>query len=116
LFLRLDVICNRQSIAREREERREAVCGLSREPARESRINANSSWPQKVLVKKMNDQTVAAKDIGGGIVGTLVRFSWRCSACVSGLVALVAGALYWKVSCAQVMHKIQNFKIIYFAA
>eukprot|EP00985_Skeletonema_marinoi_P023301 scaffold15419_cov206-Skeletonema_marinoi.AAC.18 len=44
----------------------------------------------------MNDQTVAAKDIGGGIVGTLVRFSWRCSACVSGLVALVAGALYWK--------------------
>jgi len=72
--------------------------------------------PQKILVKKMNDQTVAAKDIGGGIVGTLVRFSWRCSACVSGLVALVAGALYWKVSCAQVMHKIQNFKIIYFAA
>ena len=49
----------------------------------------------------MNDQTaVTARDIGGGILGTLIRFSWRCSACVSGFVALVAGALYWKVSCA----------------
>lgn len=44
----------------------------------------------------MNDQTITAKDIGGGILGKLVRFSWRCSACVSGFVALVAGALYWK--------------------
>jgi len=44
----------------------------------------------------MNDQTITAKDIGGGLLGKLVRFSWRCSACVSGFVALVAGALYWK--------------------
>jgi len=72
---------------------------------------ANSSWPQKILVKKMNDQTVAAKDIGGGIVGTLVRFSWRCSACVSGLVALVAGALYWKVSCDKLCTKFKISKL-----
>lgn len=50
----------------------------------------------------MNDQTIAATEIGGGIVGTLVRFSWRCSTFISGLVALVAGALYWKVS---IVHK-----------
>ena len=55
------------------------------------------------MIMKMNDQTVAAKDIGGGIVGTLIRFSWRCSAFISGLVALIAGALYWKVRCAQLL-------------
>jgi len=52
----------------------------------------------------MNDRTVAAPDIGGGILGALVRFSWRCSTFISGIVALAAGALYWKVSCSLVTH------------
>ena len=46
----------------------------------------------------MNDQTVVTKDIGSGIAGFLARLAWRGGVCASGLVALVAGALYWKVS------------------
>lgn len=45
----------------------------------------------------MNEQTVAASYIGGGILGMFIRFSWRCGQFISGLVALAAGALYWKV-------------------